>query len=368
MNPFHKTIIPRNLLLLIEKTSLYTNFAQICSNMSLPRKDLEREIFLASELSFEALALEVFRFQHQNNPVYRQFCDALHIVASELDAITKIPFLPIQFFKSRDIKTTLFEPETIFESSGTTGSINSKHLVKDLSIYEQSFNSALRLFYGHHPSRCIIGLLPSYLERGNSSLVYMVNDLIRQSSHKNSGFYLHNLEGLRQTILQNESDAIPTLLIGVTYALLDFAAQSPMALKHTIVMETGGMKGRRKELTREEVHSELKKDFGLQQIHSEYGMTELLSQAYALADGRFHCPPWMKVLMREEDDPLTVRDSRDVPSNVISGGINVIDLANVYSCSFIATDDVGKLYQDGSFEVLGRLDNSDIRGCGLMAL
>ena len=156
MNPFHKTIIPRNLLLLIEKTSLYTNFAQICSNMSLPRKDLEREIFLASELSFEALALEVFRFQHQNNPVYRQFCDALHIVASELDAITQIPFLPIQFFKSRDIKTTLFEPETIFESSGTTGSINSKHLVKDLSIYEQSFNSTLRLFYGHHPSRCII--------------------------------------------------------------------------------------------------------------------------------------------------------------------------------------------------------------------
>ena len=316
--------------------------------------------------NFEETALAVFNFQYLQNPVYNQFCKTLHIEPAKINTISKIPFLPIAFFKTHIVTTTQFQAEALFESSGTTQTINSKHLVKDIALYEQSFSAAFRLFYGNLKDWCIIALLPSYLERKNSSLVMMADKLIEQSGHAQSGFYLNELEKLHDTLLQLEKQQQKTLLIGVTFALLDFAEQYPMQLQHTTIMETGGMKGRREELTRQEVHEILCTSFKVNKIHSEYGMTELLSQAYSKGDGIFNCPPWMKIVLREEDDPLSVQ----VPNNIktLSGAINVIDLANMYSCSFIATDDAGKLHPDESFEVLGRLDNSDIRGCSLLAL
>lgn len=316
--------------------------------------------------NFAETALAVFNFQYLQNPVYNQFCKALQIEPAKVNAINKIPFLPIAFFKTHIVTTTQFKAEALFESSGTTQTINSKHLVKDIALYEQSFLTAFSLFYGDLKDWCIIALLPSYLERKNSSLVMMADKLIEQSGHVQSGFYLNELGKLHKTLLQLEKQQQKTLLIGVTFALLDFAEQYPMQLQHTSIMETGGMKGRREELTRPEVHQILCNSFQLNKIHSEYGMTELLSQAYSKGDGSFNCPPWMKIVLREEDDPLSVQLPND--SKTISGAINVIDLANVYSCSFIATDDAGKLYPDESFEVLGRLDNSDIRGCSLLAL
>ncbi|MBL0144513.1 MAG: acyl transferase [Chitinophagaceae bacterium] len=322
-------------------------------------------MFEANKSNFNDLCIDVFKFQYQNNAVYKQYCDALKINDASINHITQIPFLPISFFKTHTIKTTIFNEEIVFESSGTTNSVNSRHYVKDLSIYSQSFNSTFKQFYGLPHNWCIIGLLPSYLERGNSSLVAMVDALIKQSNNPQSGFYLYDTQKLHQTILHNEIIQQPTLLIGVTYALLDFAQQYPMQLKYTTVIETGGMKGRREELTRQEVHQQLTNNLGVSNIHSEYGMTELLSQAYAIKDGVFYCPPWMKILLREEDDPFTIVDEVTQP---ISGLINIIDLANLYSCSFIATDDVGKLYSNNSFEVLGRKDNSDVRGCSLMVL
>lgn len=330
--------------------------------------DIEKELFNVNNAAFETLALQVFLYQYNENETYRQFCSALHIMPDDVATIEQIPFLPIQFFKSRIIGTTEFEPEIIFESSGTTGSINSRHYLKKLSVYEESFIKNFQLFYGDVNGWCIVGLLPSYLEKGNSSLVYMVNEWIKKSGSAESGFYLYDYEKLSQTLLKNEAAAKPTLLIGVTYALLDFAEKCRMNLKHTVVMETGGMKGRREEITREEVHAQLKDRLGLKNIHSEYGMTELLSQAYSNTNGRFICPPWMKILVRAEDDPFNVRSSRSIAGQMATGVINIIDLANLYSCSFIATDDVGILFADESFEVLGRLDNSDIRGCGLMFL
>lgn len=336
--------------------------------MISPGHDIEKEIFQVNNAAFETLALKIFSFQYHHNEIYRLFCNTLKILPGDVIAVEQIPFLPIQFFKSKDIVTTDFEPEIIFESSGTTGSVNSRHMVKKIALYEESFKNAFRLFYGDIQNRCIIGLLPSYLERGSSSLVYMVNELINESGNEASGFYLYDHEKLHQTLLQNEAAQIPTLLIGVTYALLDFAEKYPLHLQHTVVMETGGMKGRREELTREEVHAIVKKCLGLTEIHSEYGMTELLSQAYSQGHGRFNTPPWMKVLIRAEDDPFNVQSNHKINAVLVSGVINIIDLANLYSCAFIATDDVGKLYRDGSFEVLGRLDNSDIRGCGLMLL
>jgi len=271
--------------------------------------------------------------------------------------------LPISFFKTMPV-TTGFEPGFYFESSGTTGSINSRHYVKDIELYKKSFRSGFRQFYGDPADLCIIGLLPSYLERQHSSLVLMVDDLVQQSKNAASGFYLYDHEKLYHTLLANEKKRTPTVLIGVTYALLDFAQHFPMQLQHTIIMETGGMKGRREEMTRDEVHEILKRQLGVTTVHSEYGMTELLSQAYSTGEGIFNSPPYLKILLREEDDPLTVHDT--VAGKILKGIINVIDLANVYSCAFIATDDIGKLYGDGSFEVLGRMDNSDVRGCGLM--
>ena len=316
--------------------------------------------------NFQQHCIEIFNFQYQNNKVYRQFCDALKVSADKVDAIEKIPFLPIAFFKSHTIITTEFEPAAIFESSGTTTSINSKHLVKELSIYEDSFNKAFTKFYGSPKDWCIIALLPSYLERNNSSLVMMADKLIEQTTHVQSGFYLNDLEKLSHSLRQLEKQQQKTLLIGVTFALLDFAEQYPMPLQCTTIMETGGMKGRREELTRQEVHEILCTNFKVTNIHSEYGMTELLSQGYSNGNGIFNCPAWMKILIREEDDPLSVKVADK--NQTLAGAVNVIDLANIYSCSFIATDDAAKLYPDGSFEILGRLDNSDIRGCSLLAL
>jgi len=311
--------------------------------------------------SFSNTAWEVFHFQHQNNIVYQEWCIHLGINLQSSSANLFPPFLPIAFFKSHQVITTHFQPEAIFESSGTTQTINSKHFIKDLSIYEDSFYKTFQQFYGNTQDWCIIGLLPSYLERNNSSLVKMVDALIKSSQNSNSGFYLNNYDSLAQILKQQEANQQPTLVIGVTFALLDFAEQFPIHLKHTTLMETGGMKGRRKELTRAETHQILMDSFGITKIHSEYGMTELLSQAYSKGDGIFICPPWMKVVVRSEDDPLNIKTEG-------RGILNIIDLANIYSCSFIATDDVGIVHPDGSFEVWGRLDNSDIRGCSLLVV
>jgi len=323
------------------------------------------KIFSVTERGFSQLALEIFHFQYETNSVYNSYVNALGKTPSDVDEIEKIPFLPISFFKTDEIKTGKFNAEVIFKSSGTTQTINSQHHVKDVSVYTQSFTTAFKKIYGDPQEWCVLGLLPSYLEKGHSSLVYMVDDLIKQSLHPQSGFYLYDLEKLNETLFLLEKANQKALLLGVTYALLDFAEKFPMPLVNTIIMETGGMKGKREELTRMEVHDQLKKAFGKTEIHSEYGMTELLSQAYSKNEGRFQCPPWMKVLIRDDEDPLSVQHSG---SGVVSGAINIIDLANVYSCSFIATDDVGKLYPDKSFEVLGRMDGSDLRGCSLLTV
>jgi len=311
--------------------------------------------------SFEEKALQLFRFQHQYNNVYRQWCSILGVNVNYVNKLTGIPFLPVSFFKTHKVVTTQFQPEAVFTSSGTTQTINSSHFVKDAGIYRESFVRAFELFYGSIKNWCIVGLLPSYLERTGSSLVMMVDDMVKLSGHPDSGFYLYDVDRLAQTLQKLELASQPTLLIGVTFALLDFADKHPMQLNNTVIMETGGMKGRRRELTRQEVHGELTQAFGVQQIHSEYGMTEMLSQAYSKGDGRFICPPWMKVLARNEEDPLTIAETG-------KGVLNIIDLANIYSCAFIAVDDAGIIYDDGSFEVWGRLDNSDIRGCSLMVV
>ena len=282
-----------------------------------------------------------------------------------MDAIHKIPFLPIQFFKNKKVISTLFEPELTFESSGTTGDLTSRHFIKSAAIYRESFLRSFRFFFRKPEMWCIIGLLPGYLERENSSLVYMVNELIARSGSNYSGFYLRDHAKLYKTIVHNEITGQPTLLIGVTYALLDFAEKYPMDLEHTWIMETGGMKGKREELTRPEVHHFLKERLNVKTIHSEYGMTELLSQAYSSENGLFYCPPWMKILVREYNDPFSVTDNSNL-TKPATGLLNVIDMANIYSCCFIATDDVGKLHKNETFEVLGRRDASDVRGCNLL--
>jgi len=341
------------------------------------------KIFNVNEGNFQDLALEVFQFQYQHNSIYKTYVDTLKFNPYKINKLPDIPFLPIRFFKTHRIKTTDFETADEFQSSGTTQTIQSRHLIKDMKLYRQSFKKGFELFYGPVDDWCIIGLLPSYLERTNSSLVFMVSELIRMSDHEQSGFYLYEYEKLHNTLKDLEEKKQKTLLIGVTFALLDFGGKYSFPLKHTIIMETGGMKGRRKELVREEVHQLLKNNFQVDVIHSEYGMTELLSQAYSKGNGVFYCPPWMKVLVRDEEDPFDVQSSESgvqsplkadsrlpTPDSKLSvkGVINVIDLANIYSCAFIATDDAGKLYDDGSFEVIGRIDNSDIRGCSLLAI
>lgn len=317
---------------------------------------------IRSQKEFEKITLKVFRHQFENNKVYQDFCLLLKKDKSNVKTITDIPFLPIQFFKSHEIISSTNPIQETFTSSGTTGSITSKHLVTDITLYEQSFRNAFSQFYGNIEDYVILALLPSYLEREGSSLIYMVNDLIEGSNHPKSGFYLNNYDELIQKLIKLDSSGQNVLLIGVTYALLDMVEKQAFQLKNTIVMETGGMKGKRKEIIREELHGILCKGFGVPSIHSEYGMTELLSQAYSLGNGFFECPPWMSVLIRDTEDALTYVD------NGKTGGINVIDLANINSCSFIATQDLGKKYPNHSFEVLGRFDASDIRGCNLMVV
>jgi hypothetical protein len=311
------------------------------------------------------MALNIFRLQYAYNEIYKIYVDMLGVDVPGVNTIENIPFLPVQFFKSNTITTTQFKPGIIFESSGTTGENTSRHYVKLLSLYKKSFMSGFNLFYGEPRKWCIMALLPGYTERQNSSLVTMAKDLIKESNNAYSGFYLNNNEKLYQALVHNEIRKQPALLIGVTFAFLDFAEEYSLKLQYTTVMETGGMKGRREEITREEIHKILEARLGVQNIHSEYGMTELLSQAYSEGEGLFHCPPWLKVLVREENDPfaITANSGTQKPS---CGLLNIIDLANLYSCSFIATDDAGKLYKNGSFEVLGRRDVSDLRGCSLL--
>lgn len=317
---------------------------------------------IKNESEFEAKALDVFRFQYQGNSVYQEFCSHLNRAPKNVQKVEDIPFLPIEFFKSKTILTGLKKPQISFSSSATTGNLTSKHHVTNLATYERSYLTAFERFYGNVNDYCILALLPAYLEREGSSLIYMVDDLIKKSEHLDSGFYLNEFNSLKNKIVQLDASGCKVLLIGVSFALLDFVEKHPVQLKNTIVMETGGMKGRRKEMIRHELHQILKQGFGVDTIHSEYGMTELLSQAYSHGNGLFKTPNWMKILIRDTEDPFTFQNIGK------TGGINVIDLANINSCSFIATQDLGRLYQDDDFEILGRFDNSDIRGCNLMVL
>ena len=328
----------------------------------------DQDIFtISSQKQFEKIALKVFRFQYENNLVYQEFCDFLNTDVQKVKSLEQIPFLPIQFFKSHDVVSSTDAIQDVFASSGTSGMITSKHLVTDTSLYEQSYRTAFSQFYGNIEDYAILALLPSYLERSGSSLIYMVKDLIELSNNEDSGFYLNNYDELIAKLVSLDNAGKNVILIGVTYALLNLVEKQKFQLKNTIIMETGGMKGKRKELIREELHEILCDGFGVSSIHSEYGMTELLSQAYSLGNGIFECPSWMQILIRDTEDALKYVE------NGKTGGINVIDLANINSCSFIATQDLGKKYshqpadrQAGSFEVLGRFDNSDIRGCNLM--
>ena len=304
----------------------------------------------------------MFRFQYENNKVYQEFCDFLKTNPQKVKSLQQIPFLPIQFFKSHEVVSNTNPIQETFTSSGTTGIITSKHLVTDVSLYNESYRKGFSEFYGNIEDYVVLALLPSYLEREGSSLIYMVKDLIAESNHPESGFYLHNHHELIAKLIALDEVGQNVVLIGVTFALLDLIEKQQFQLQHTIIMETGGMKGKRKEMIREELHEQLSKGFGVSAIHSEYGMTELLSQAYSLGNGVFECPSWMQILVRDTEDALTyISDGK-------TGGINVIDLANINSCSFIATQDLGKKYPNNSFEVLGRFDNSDIRGCNLMVL
>ena len=311
---------------------------------------------------FEKITLEIFQFQAENCLVYWEFLNLLKVDSNSVKSINQIPFLPIQFFKSHQIISSKEPVQRVFLSSGTTGNTQSKHFVTDLSLYEKSFTKGFENFYGPIEDYTVLALLPSYLERDGSSLIYMVNDFIEKSNKPKSGFYLNNLEELHKNLIELDKKGEKVLLIGVSFALLDLIETFNFKLKNTIIMETGGMKGRRKELIREELHQVLCNGFGVEKIHSEYGMTELLSQGYSKGNGIFECPPWMKILTRDTEDALTI-----LPEGK-SGGINVIDLANINSCSFIATQDLGKTYKNGMFEVLGRFDDSDIRGCNLMVL
>lgn len=320
----------------------------------------DRIFSISDSLEFEKLSLEIFNYQVRNCEVYGSFVNNLGIDIRKVNNLDNIPFLPIEFFKSQKISCSKDEASIVFSSSGTTGLSQSRHFVHDIDLYIQSYRTAFNLFYGEISNYTILALLPSYLEREGSSLIYMVNDLIGLSKNKKSGYFLDEHHLLHKTLDELNKSKTPTILIGVTYALLDFAESHSIEFPELIVMETGGMKGKRKEILRTELHEVLCAGFGVPMIHSEYGMTELLSQAYSKGSGIFHTPAWMKVRVRDTNDPLTLlRDES-------TGGLNIIDLANVHSCSFIATQDLGKCYPDGSFEVLGRFDNSDIRGCNLL--
>lgn len=325
-------------------------------------QNLRNRIFkINNKKDFSETILEVFNFQYSNNIVYNDFIKSLGKDPSKIKSPDKIPFLPVEFYRNHKIISGNMPVEMIFESSGTTGVTPGKHFVCDLSLYEDSFLESFRIFYGEPEQFLIAALLPSYTEREGSSLVYMADNLIKKSRNPHSGFYKDHAEELILTIKKAKEDKQKILLLGVSFALIDLAENQSPDLSGVIVMETGGMKGRRKEMTRTELHSILKEKLNVSSIHSEYGMTELLSQAYSKGEGVFYCPPWMKIVIRDPQDPLTLYDE---PGR--TGGINIIDLANIYSCSFIATGDLGKVHDDGGFEVLGRFDNSDIRGCNLL--
>jgi len=317
---------------------------------------------IISPIQFKQHALELFKYQYENNTVYRSYCDLINNANSEVNEVHEIPFLPIQFFKSHTVSCVSKAPDKIFLSSKTTGQIASRHFVNDLKIYHKSFEKGFNGFYGSIKNYAILALLPSYLERENSSLVYMANHLIDQSKHPLSGFYLDEWDQLVNTLQKLEKEGQKTILLGVTFALLTLIEKKKLNLNNTIIMETGGMKGMRKELVREALHSLFKKGFGVKNIHSEYGMTELMSQAYSKDNGLYNCPPWMKVLIRSTDDPFEIIQEEK------TGALNIIDLANIESCAFIATQDLGKTHKDGSFEVLGRFDNAEIRGCNLISV
>ena len=310
--------------------------------------------------SFADTALQVFDYQYYNNETYRNFAQLLRRTPKQVSSLEEIPFLPISFFKTHRIQTGEWNPERIFRSSGTSGMETSAHLVKETALYERSFTEGFRHFYGAPDEYCFLALLPSYLERTDSSLVYMLQALMQQSRHPDNGFYLYDYQQLNRKVNDLEQAGQKTLLLGVSYALLDFSEQYPIPLKNTIVMETGGMKGKRREMLRSELHEILHQRFDLEHIHSEYGMAELFSQAYSKGNGIFRTPPWMRVMIRQTDDPLTL-----VPKGK-RGGINIIDLANIHTCSFIATQDLGTVFPDRTFEISGRFDHSDLRGCNLM--
>ena len=316
---------------------------------------------IMDDSDFMSAVIEILTYQYENNPVYRLFVDSLGRSPWKIKDLKDIPFLPVEFFRNHPVITGRVQVEMIFQSSGTTGTTPGRHFIKDMSLYEESFLKTFRLFYGSPENYIIAALLPSYTERCGSSLVYMADRLIKETDHPLSGFYKDNIDKFLDKIKAKKIRGRKVLIIGVSFALLDLAEKSGTDFPDIILMETGGMKGRRKELVRDELHSLLKSRFNVDTVHSEYGMTELLSQAYSAGNGLFRCPPWMKILIRDPQDPLTIMTE---PGK--TGGINIIDLANVNSCAFIATSDLGKLHEDGSFEVLGRFDNSDIRGCNLM--
>ncbi|MDD2191220.1 MAG: acyltransferase [Bacteroidales bacterium] len=325
-------------------------------------KELINRIFnIGNDIEFEELSLKVFYFQYENNKVYKTWCKLMKVEPSQVKSISQIPFLPISFFKTHDVVSFNKEDSVhFFKSSGTTGLQTSKHYIYDLGIYERSFVKCFEEFFSRVEDYCFIALLPNYLEQGNSSLVYMIDNLIKKSKYRESGFYKDSLQDVIQKLKVLEEKNTKTILFGVTYALLDLIEIEKLSLKNTIVFETGGMKGRRKEIIREELHEVLCEGFSIDSIASEYGMSELFSQAYSKSNGIFFCPKHMKVMIRDTYDPLSYI------GNNKTGGINVIDLANIYSCSFIETEDLGKIFWDNSFELLGRIDNTTTRGCNLM--
>ncbi len=312
--------------------------------------------------TFRRTALEIFREQYDRTPVYNEFCRHLSVDPQQVNRLEDIPFLPISFFKDHKVLGEGLTGKLVFRSSGTTDSGLSHHFVPDPARYESSFLSGFEHFYGPVTNWCILALLPSYEERPGSSLIYMADGLIQASLKEGSGFLRGDIKHIANRVREADDAGNPVLLIGVSYALMDLAEQHPMVLTNTVVMETGGMKGRREELVRKALHERLCSGFGLERIHSEYGMTELFSQAYSKGKGIFRCPPWMRVLVRDTEDPLSL-----VPAGQ-TGGINVIDLANRHSCAFVATQDLGRVLPGDGFEVLGRFDHSDIRGCNLLAI
>ena len=321
-------------------------------------KIIDKIFNIKSEEDFKKICFEIFKYQVKYNPIYSAYCEII-LKGKNPNKLTDIPFLPISFFKEEQIICQGQKIEEIFLSSGTTGN-QSKHLVSDLSIYKKSFRKSFELFYGDITDYCILSLLPNYREREGSSLIYMVDDFIKNSKHPDSGFYLNDHKKITQTLIELENKNQKTILFGVSYALLDLANKYPQKLSNTIIIETGGTKGNRKEILKEELHESLKSCFKTKTIHSEYGMTELLSQSYSKGNGIFKSPPWKKVLIRDINDPLSFVD------NNTTGGINIIDLSNIYSCPFIATQDLGKKYNNDSFSIIGRYDNSDVRGCNLL--